>query len=209
MSCVVNIKTYFRVFVFIASSLWLAGCLSAPTRNFEDADLLIDETAMPINWLKAESAKKAPDPGEEGEESGAFISFYFTNTTYFARGGETIYHYNSKWRAGQNYDRFELTYFNDASVYQTTPWQMPEGFDFASTTADKWRFACEGSNFTFGPEAGSSSTHCIYLARYSEFLVFFSITTEIDGQTFITPDEIKPILEALDQKMSDYLAPAK
>jgi hypothetical protein len=143
---------------------------------------------------------------EEGQESGAKIIFYVVDTHYLARSGEEVYRYNSEQRAARHYERIRNTYFNDDRASLTTPWTIPEGFTFVSVFADQWHFGCAGSNFSPVPEMGAQRTICIYLAQYQEFLVFFTITTEVDAEIMIDIKDIVHIVEAMDARMDQYLS---
>jgi len=202
---VIGKTTFIFCLCLILISIVSTGCGASKQRNFADADLLIDESAMPNDWSLAERSYNMTV--KEGQESGAYITFYYTGTSLFVRGGEDVYRYKNNKRAAWHYKRFETDHFNDASVYRTTPWQVPEGFHFSSSSSEQWRFACAGSNFTVGSITGNTSTVCIYLAQYDEFLVFFSITIERDGAIFISIEQIISILDALDQNMGQYLNP--
>ena len=190
--------------VLLLSCAFLAGCLPAPERDFLDADLLIDVSVMPGNWDMYQWSDSTNEG--EGQESGASVGFYVVGSPYLVHGGERIYRYTSERRATWHYERLEKYYFNDERASLTTPWIIPDGFTFASMSADQWRFGCAGSNFSPVPEMGTESTICMYLAQYQEFLVFFTITTEVDDEVMIDIDEIVHIVEAMDARMSEYLS---
>jgi hypothetical protein len=183
----------------------ISGCSSTPKRTFFDYDLLIDQNVMPNNWLMAESSDIASS--NEGQVSGAYINFYAVGTPYLARGGEEVFRYSTKQRAAWQYSRFVETFFNNNSPYRTTPWELPDVFDFSSSFADKWKFACAGSDFTIGSSTGETSTLCLYLAQYEEFIISFEITTAINNKALITLDQITPIIETIDGKIKSYLSP--
>lgn len=179
----------------------LLGCGSAPKRDFADADLLIDVHNMPENWAVAEYSETTRD--EEGQISGAHISFYYTETSFFVRGGEHIYRYRSTSRADRHYRRLEDYRFTP-NIRQTVS-VVPEGFTFSSITAAQWRFGCMYTTFSPTPEFGNGRTICQFLAQYDEFIVYFTITTQVEDETMITIDQVQAILEAIDKKMSQYL----
>jgi hypothetical protein len=160
---------------------------------------------MPSGWTLDRIIQSIND--NEGQGSGASAGFSAESPPYYARALESLYRYDSSGKVARHYDRFEQTYFNDDSIYRTTPWDVPVGFSFSSSTATKWRFGCAGSNFNIGPQDGTTSTICNYLAQYDEFLVFFTVTIQIDDQSFLTTSELVSLVEAIDQKISDYLHP--
>jgi hypothetical protein len=191
-----------KCLLFILISLLVCNC-APPSRNFKDSDLLINQSAMPANWTLVETDNSVEN---EGQKSGAFIAFQFEGTSYWDRGGEKIYRHSDSLTAAFRYKQFENDYFNDKSVYRTTPWQVPDGFEFSSSLAKQWRLACAGSNFGI-PDSQIPDKLCIYLAQYDEFLVFFSITKEVNGESTITIEQVASIVKAIDEKMEIYLKP--
>jgi hypothetical protein len=182
----------------------ISGCSTSPKRTFSDYDLLIDQNVMPNNWSLAESSDSASS--NEGQVSGAYINFSAVGTPYLVRGGEQVFRYSTKQRAAWQFSRFVHTFFNDNSPYRITPWELPDGFDFSSSFADKWKFACAGSGFTIGSSTGETSTLCLYMAQYEEFVISFEITTAINNEGLITLDQITPIIETIDAKIKSYLS---
>ena len=66
-------------------AVFISACgVSSPPRDFTDVDLLIYRSVMPDNWSRLEVSSKWLE--NEGQESGAYISFYATNTTFLDRG---------------------------------------------------------------------------------------------------------------------------
>ena len=191
---------YFYRFLIIVIVASLIGCTTPPPRDFVDADLLIDVSSLPENWKVAESGKIDE---EEGQISGAYISFYATDTSLFVRSGEDIYRYSSNRWASYHYKRM-LPLWKGPSV-RGTEWQTPDSFNFSSRTAGQWHFACHKSFSPFGPEFGKESTICVLFARYEEFIVRFVIPLQVDDQQFFTVDQVEMIIEAIDQKVETYL----
>lgn len=186
--------------------LWailLSACETAPQRSFLDADLFLALTDMPSGWAIAESISKVTD--NEGQVSGAAISFYALDTKYDARFTQIIYRYSGNGTAARHYDRFENDMFSDTSVYRTTPWAIPANFTFSPKAAEHWHFGCAGSNFTIGPSTGTRSTICRYLAQHDEFLVILYIDMKIDEEAFISVLEINKVIETMDQRVYSYL----
>jgi hypothetical protein len=183
----------------------VVACRGTPQRTFSDADLLVLPTVMPPNWRLDQLNGNVHD--SEGQESGAAIGFITENPPYLARALETVYRYSSASKSASQYKRFALTYFNDSSIYRTSPWEVPPGIAFSSA-ADQWRFGCAGSNFSTGPQDGSNSLVCDYLAQYDEFLIFFTVTTQIDDHTFMTLKELVTVITAADQRIAESLGQA-
>jgi hypothetical protein len=190
-----------RIPLIILCLGFLWGCGSARERTFADADLLIEAHNMPEHWAVAEYSATTRD--EEGQISGAYISFYYTETAFFVRGGEDIYRYGSISRADRHYRRLEDSVFTP-NIRQTVS-VVPEGFTFSSITADQWRFACHESTFSPTPEFGNVRTICQFLAQYDEFIVYFTITTQVEDEAMTTIDQVQSIIETIDQKMGRFL----
>lgn len=197
-----------RFFWFSIVSGWLlvfllSGCARAPERDFSDQDLLVGVSVMPENWALLDVYTL---DNEEGEKSGADITFYKTDTLYLVRGGQTVYRYSSVRRAAWHYRRLEDVHFSENNP-RYTPWTVPEGFVFISSTVDQWRFECADSTFSPTPEFGKVSTICQYWAQYDEFLIYVTLKTRVDEQVMISMDDVYRYLEAVDQRMTQYLAP--
>ena len=187
----------------ILIGMLLISCIQHTQRDFTDADLLIDKAEIPNDWSVFEVSSEWLS--NEGQESGVDLIFQANNTELLVRGGETIYRYKNSLIALWNYKRFERENFNDQGYYVTSRWVIPDGFTFTGSVADRWRFACAGDNFSLGSLTGKTSTICIYLAQYEEFLVFSPITIERDGVYYITMEEITHLVDAIDHKMGQYL----
>ena len=48
---------------------------------------------------------------------------------------------------------------------------------------------------------------CKYFAQYDEYIISFGITTSVEGQEYITMEEVERIIEAIDQKVGAHLNP--
>ena len=181
----------------------LSACGRAPERNFSDQDLLVDVSVLPDNWALLDIYTMDND---EGEESGETIIFYKMDTPYLVRAGQYVFRYSSTRRAAWHYRRLEDAHFRQNNP-QYTPWTIPEGFSFSSSTADQWRFGCADSTFSPAPEFGNIRTICLYWAQYDEFLVYVTITTHVEEQEMASMDDVYQFISAVDQRMAQYLSP--
>lgn len=188
------------ILVFVLVSV-LMGCSFSPQRNFSDTDLLIDQSVMPENWAVAETSEK--NWGDEGEKSGAYINFYATDTPLIVRTGVDIYRYSNSLWASFHYKRM-LTLWSGSSV-RGTDWEVPEDFIFASSSANKWHFACQEYYFSLGQEFGKERTRCVYLAQYNEFVFLVVVPKRVDERQFFTMDQIEDIILAVDKRISSYI----
>jgi hypothetical protein len=196
-----NIKNFVdkRIFlnqILVGLIVVLTSCTTAtPSREFYIQDLLISVDILPSNWYLCEGpGKKGVN---EGQEEGVFITFE-TEAPVIVRAGEDVFRYSSQRKADRHFNRFKNDYFNDNSVYNLTPWAIPEELPFVSTVADQSHFSCALKSF------GYESTICIYLAQYDEFLVFSTATVQAEGKKYMDFAELEFFLSAIDQEMADH-----
>lgn len=183
----------------------LIGCTSTRTREFFDSDLLMD-IAYPENWEIDESG--TIDFENEGQISGAYISFYATGTPLFIKSGQRVYRYSSSLTATWHYNRM-LPLWRDATA-RATAGKTPEGFNYSSSLADQWYFGCLTSISPFDPELfGRESIICVLLARYEEFIVRFVAPLQVDDQSYLSLAEVEGIVKAIDARMGNYLQPER
>lgn len=158
---------------------------------------------MPEGWALSEFA--ARHDADEGEENSAYRTFYIPDAPYLIKSGEDIYRYEKKGLADWNYKRLQKKLMTP-TYYEISSWETPGDFKFISSSAKQWRFACAYSTFSPSPEFGKQSKNCRYLAQYEEYIVLFTITTEVDQATFVSIQEIVSILEKVDTRMASYLS---
>ncbi len=186
------------IIIFLIGSI-LACCTRMPQRSISDIDLLIGLDAFPEEWEMY--PKKDRLETDEGQESGAYVVFYYQDALIMVRSGEDIYHYKSSKGAEFHFNRLRDIYFNDEGFYVTKAWETPTGFSFISNIADDQKFACAGSNFSLGLLTGNSRTICSYLARYQEYIVLLNTTVEAEGKTYMSIEQLQSIIEKIDKKM--------
>jgi hypothetical protein len=183
----------------------LISCRSAPQRDFSDKDLLIDEQAMPETWKLSDSAA-AKELFREGEVSGAYINFQFKNSPYYiVRGGEDVYRYSSSFRAAWRYKAISDSHLTPNIAGEV--WSKPDEIDFVSPWADRQLIVCQERESKLWGEFGGFRNICEYLAQYDDFLISFMITTSVEGQEYITMEEVESIIEEVDHKVGAYLHP--
>ncbi len=203
-----NEKPKARITIVITTlvifSSMLIGCInSSPERDFADVDLLINEPDMPEGWREAEYTDNYPYD-TEGAENLAYRTFSFEPTTYLVKAGHDVYRYQNPFYAGRGYTAYENRYMGQRPS-DLSPWETPSEFNLTDSVAHQWRFACKYSSFAPAPEFGNKSRICMFLGQYEEFVIEFSATTEVDGTTFITIEEVSNIVTIIDQKMADKL----
>jgi hypothetical protein len=176
-----------------------ASCATAPSRQFLDQDLLLEQSVVPEDWTLLKSSNY-PFDDEQGQISGAYIIYDYKTLSIFARFGEDVYRYSSISKAKRHYTRMEKELFNEHSAYASTPIEIPAGFTFTSQSADQWRFGCYGNTFLY-----DDLTRCQYLARYDEFLIDVVFPQYAEGQELISLDEIQQILSNIDEIVTRML----
>lgn len=187
------------IFILFLIGSILTGCAPTPQRSISDIDLLIGLDDYPDEWDMY--PKKDHLVSEEGQVSGAYVTFYYKDAPVMIRSGEEIYHYKNTNKAKFHYKRLRDLYINDERYYVTTAWESPSTFSFVSSHADDWKFACAGSNFSLGELTGNTRTICTYIARYQEYVVKFDTTIEAEGKIFMTIEQLQSIVEAIDEDM--------
>ena len=199
-------RIIFALTTLMLLTVLLIGCTNSPQEwDFTDADLLIDVTDMPEGWKAAEYTDNYPYD-TEGADNQAFRKFSFQPTTYLVKAGNDVYHYRSPSTANRGY-RAIIDRYMGQRASDLGPWETPPEFEFASSTADQWIFACVYSSFAPASEFGSKRRNCKFLAQYEEYVIEFSATMEVDDTTFMTLEEITNVIETIDQTMSEHLQP--
>lgn len=193
----------FGIFLIIFSIIYFYGCSGYIHRGIYDSELLIDKSLMPPGWEVAEYFRSY-DEFQQGEISGAYISFYYSSTDYFVRSGQNVYRYKNESDA-KYYFSIISTYDFQKTFYKISSWETPSEFKTASLEANEWRFACAYDNFAFFTNQGKVQRICTFLGRYSEFITEFTITTEADGNIFISINEVSSLLNSIDQKIINKL----
>jgi hypothetical protein len=201
---VFNIRITLIVFVALVFGTFLEGCYTGPPeRNFSDTDLLIEVSDMPDGWEEAEFIA-SEKYSKEGADNRALRYFSFTLSPYFVKAGEDVYHYRSQSSAERGYKVLEQLYMEQNSR-KITPWETPQGFDFTSSIASQWRFACVYSTFAPAESFGNNRQICKFLAQYEEFVIKFGVTIEVEGENIISIEDVTKIIITIDQKMMEAL----
>ena len=203
MKNITNIHNIWIILVLLCNLL--TGCQTTKQRDFSDTDLLIDEQVMPENWGFLESAA-SKELFREGEVSGARIIFQAENSPYYiVRGGEEVYRYSSNSRASWHYKRLSKAFLTPNIAGEA--WSKTDEIEFVSSWADQQVIACQEKESIFWAELGGYRKMCKYFAQYDEYIISFGITTSVEGQEYITMEEVERIIEAIDQKVGAHLNP--
>lgn len=161
-------------------------------------DLMISESELPSNWQTLEISEEPIV--SFGEEDAALILFYYEgNPKQLTRGGFTLYRHDTiKWAISQ-YQTQERGHFIIEDRDYNTPMFIPDGFTFTSTIANEWRFRCVG----YRADLLDERINCSYLARYAQYVVFFSIATTYQDEETIDIATIQNLIEVVDSNMQN------
>jgi hypothetical protein len=165
---------------------------TGPAYEIEPAQLLIDLSIMPSDWYVVSKG----DPVDNIRQvDGAAIWFNGNTTQDLIVASHRVYRYRNVSRAAKEFERQITIEFNSSSVASSSPWQPPTQLPYVSPVADDFYFACHIS-------AISGKTTCQFMGVYRNYLVIF--------HTHIVPnymeyDDLKIILETIDERMSEHL----
>lgn len=177
---------------------------TARTERIDMLDLMLDVSPFPEEWERCIGPTQQPEhlPPERGAREFWFVGFCPTGSKRFEQGIDgaehDVFRYGDTLEAGR---MFYLTFWRDkfSNKYTISPWSVPQGWSYESETADHFRFACaEVEAF----DLGRIVTHCTALAQYSEFISVFG--TSVDP-SYMTLEDLEPILIAIDERMAEHL----
>jgi hypothetical protein len=184
----------------------LIACQSSTAGNLPEVDvwdLMIPESEIPFGWQLLERSDRPIV--SFGEEKAAMLNFYYQNDPQqLTRGGITVSRHRAIRGATQHYETLHGAHFNADSASYYTPLFIPEDFDFVSNAADEWQFRCAGHQME---GLLDDTIRCIYLARYGQYVVFFPIATEYQGEEIIDIAAIQDLIEVIDNNMKAHLQP--
>ncbi len=185
--------TWFR-FVVTSSVLIVVGACSLtptlPPRSFAIDQLLLNVSVFPPGWMESAEGPSRPASAPLGGETSIErirLSFYVD----YGGASEEIHRYSSKEEANRKYEAWSEFLFAQRE-YQA-PWAVPPELPYTNSTADRSHFACT--------ESGGNHS-CQFLGQYEEYILIFNTFVSTD---FMTYTDLKRILEAIDERMADYL----
>lgn len=174
-----------RVIYVLLWALVISACQSNATEKLAIVDLwhlMITESDIPDGWYILD---KSDDPIVHfGEAEAASLIIYYWQDK-LTRGGLDIYRHKTIRKAMRQYEIMARAHFefdpDDPNHY--TPIFIPEGFSFTSKFANEWRFGCSGTRIVGLLDDRIS---CQYLARYGQYVVYFRIATDYQGEEIKT-----------------------
>ena len=167
---------------------WLSGARETPV---DMRDLVVDVSAFPEGWV-VQIGPYHPPKGKNlaGELEATIVQFERPP------GSLVTSHRVLRYRNGlQAAVAFYTTDEFAVRDYNLTPWEVPEGWNYESPTADRFRFACAEL------EVWDRFVSCRAVAQYDEYVSVFSAHISLQ----LTPEEVEPILRAIDERMDRYL----
>ena len=191
------VKVYWLVCLFV-----LAACQPSVENNWPVVnlwDVMITESDIPQGWQLLETSDRPIV--SFGEEDAARFSFYYENDPkQLTRGGFTLHRHTTTKRAIRQYETMERAHFDSTDPAYYTPMFIPEGFSFKSPVADEWNFRCAGHRMEGLLE---DRINCVFLARYGQYLVSFSIATTYRDRETVDIATIQSLIEVIDGNMQD------
>jgi hypothetical protein len=170
---------------------------SAPERDFEIEELLVDVSSFPAHWYVV--SPPAPYPHYDGamttQAEDIYTGFKADSSTLLV-AGQLVYRFGASWKAAAAYREQLPVEFNNNSVASLTPWEIPRELPYESEVADQFHLACHVNGI------GTPATVCEAMAQYEEYLVVFH--TVVDSE-YMTYAELERILVAIDERMALYL----
>lgn len=165
-------------------------------------ELFVDPSAFPTRWAIDKELYPIPEMAlvedyhaEEGYLRVLIPEGFKPQDDLWA--SHMILRYHNRWEAAVafslNWPGAFYAYFPDA----VSEWKEPEDWDYSSTVADRFRFAC-----VHFKDARGHKTQCTAMAQYDEFISVFEIHLP---PNVITLEDVKRILQIIDKRMANYL----
>lgn len=187
--------------VWLIVTASIMGCTRKSDYPFSLPDLLIRVTDLPGTWL-VDSVSDDPVGIEHYNELQAVdLTFYFTgDPSGWTRGGMTVYRLSSTHKAAQAYAK--ASQFDESSIGVTTPISSLDDFPFQSQVANQWRVGCYGTQI---PNLSPERRQCVFVAQYADFLTYFAVSVDYQGQQIINSREFARVVGIIDQRMQYHL----
>ncbi len=155
-------------------------------------DLVLDVSPFPEGWAVQIGPYRPPRGKHLAGELEAVIVQFVRGSRPLVTGHVAL-RYRSDLQSGMAFYTTREFAIRDSNL---TPWEVPEGWTYRSPRADRFRFACAEL------EILDRFVSCKAVAQYDEFVSVFQ--THI-SPSYMTLDEVEPILRAIDERMKLYL----
>jgi len=160
--------------------------------------LLIDATPFPSGWIADEIDTDFPPsaPWTTGRDEIEYARRQIYSNPILGYGGSAtiiLQRFRNPSAASKYFQREVSLEFRDTDW--NTPWIVPENLKFESVTADRYQYACSQEG-----EPSLAKPRCVYVAQYDVYVIELYIG--IYDAKAISYEDLIPIFEAIDQKMS-------
>lgn len=155
-------------------------------------DLMVDVSAFPQGWY-VEFGPSHPPPGKHlrGENEGLYVQFGARG--FDARAMHVVCRYQNDLQA-------TVSFYVDNEFpkgdFVVTPWAVPEEWSYASTVADRFKFACAELDVL------GLFTNCTAVAQYDEYISVFR--THVSSK-YMTLEDLERVLKAIDERVAQHL----
>lgn len=186
----------------------VVGCQPQPAQptnevlDLELERLLVDQTLFPLSWYVESPPRPWGWKDSGGAEATAAVNFRQSGSR--ARATHMLFRYRDIESAAAQYHLLPWVFY---SADRLTPWESPEGLSYQSLTADQFRFGCA--------EIGLSVTDpnrfatCHVAGQYGKYLSIFTVWVVLNGTSGMSLEDLQPILQALDERMSSQAASSR
>ena len=196
-------------------------------RAFTEADLLLQEAAIPETWLTEEvktsderirwKASRIVYPLEYLTDPDTPVSIGnmipYPTKTGVQWAARTLSHVDAKRYYQRNERMWLKEYRGGIGVNASVQRIIIAEVDFDSQLADRQRLLCKEHKSKFSTavtvpvERIQIQTRCYYLAQYAEFVVYLEMPTVWDGRQLLAMEEFIKLVEEIDQTMVQHLKP--
>lgn len=186
--------------LLLISGLVLGGCAARYYRSTER------EPELPINQFLQKQLEALP-PGWTFSEVDASSIWTDTDFTWARWAVASGFQYKvtlETYRRNQIFEEIHVFWNSFAAKANSRPspssvdagkGYVPKGWVYRPPNADQFEFGCEGG------DRGAQTEWCSLILRYEEYIIVLS--TPIAD--YMTLDDLRRLLEVIDQEMADYL----
>jgi hypothetical protein len=181
-------REWFIVFLtaLLGGSLACITNTTPPPAPCSIETLLIDENVVPTAWKFNMAGVPAKRFGVE------FETVYFVSE--YGGGIQDVYREWSERAADKAYREMVATNFGERAALAA--WTVPSGLTYQSSIANQAQLGCT-------TDVVRRSRHCQYIGLYGPYVVLFLA----DMSEVMTYADFEFVLQSIDQRMSDCLAP--
>lgn len=182
----------------------VAGCqtqLAQPTNEALDLELerlLVDQTLFPLSWYEDIAPQQWYWKYREGAEATGIVQLRQQGSGAIAV--HRLYRYRNDAKAAEAYQRLTPSEFFPYSWDRALTWESPDELSFQSPKADQFKFGCA--------VLGETETDpdrvvvCQALGRYGKYVSTFYTWVALNGTSGMSLEDLQPILQAIDERLS-------